>query len=93
MQGNVAGQLGAPVAQFLVLVAQDQTRTDEVTKNLVGLMGDLCNVYKQSVRDLMGNQFLIDVVKEALQSEERDVKETARWALGELQQVNELYHR
>ena len=75
------------MADFLHRVAADDSITDDVLKNLVGLMGDLAKVYGAKVGQLMSNQFLVKAVHNALQCEESEVRETAQWALSELKKV------
>nr|VDD47000.1 unnamed protein product [Brassica oleracea] len=70
--------------QFVELVSKDSLSRDEsVTKAAVAAMGDLADVVGEKIKPLFSNfTFCGEFLNECLDSEDDDLKDTARWTQG-----------
>lgn len=75
------------IAEFLMRVAGDTNKTDDVLKNLVGLMGDLAKVYKAKIATILNQQVFVAALSEGCLHEDEDIVSTAKWAHSEIIQI------
>ncbi|KAF8098800.1 hypothetical protein N665_0257s0014 [Sinapis alba] len=69
--------------QFVELVSKDSLRDESVTKAAVAAMGDLADVIGDKTKHLFNNfTFCGEFLNECLDSEDEDLKVTARWTQG-----------
>ncbi|CAD5322468.1 Armadillo-type fold [Arabidopsis suecica] len=69
--------------QFVELVSKDPLRDESVTKAAVAAMGDLADVVGENTKQLFQNfTFFGEFLNECLESEDEDLKVTARWTQG-----------
>ncbi|XP_010486444.1 PREDICTED: importin subunit beta-1-like [Camelina sativa] len=69
--------------QFVEVVSKDSLRDESVTKAAVAAMGDLADVVGENPKQLFRNfTFCGEFLNECLQSEDEDLKVTARWTQG-----------
>jgi hypothetical protein len=76
------------LVNFINVIANDNTIDIEVFKNTVTVIGDLANVYGKKVKDLLKQQTIIKLVKEACMSQDPDVKEQGIYAKEQLEKLN-----
>lgn len=62
------------------LVVNDVNHTEELIKANVGLLGDLASAVPLEVRQIMQQQWVKQLIEEALRSSDKSTRETARWA-------------
>ncbi|CAA7051050.1 unnamed protein product [Microthlaspi erraticum] len=69
--------------QFVEVVSKDSLRDEGVTKAAVAAMGDLADVVGEQTKPLFSNfTFCGEFLNECLESEDDDLRDTARWAQG-----------
>ncbi|PIN26309.1 Karyopherin (importin) beta 1 [Handroanthus impetiginosus] len=69
--------------QFIELVAKDEQRDEGVTKAAVAVLGDLADALGSNIKTLFENcKFCTLLLRECLQSDDEQLKETATWAQG-----------
>ncbi|CAM9708140.1 unnamed protein product, partial [Phaeothamnion confervicola] len=75
------------IVQFLTAVAQNETRSDDVTSKTVGLIGDIAKNIGPSAKPALSVPQLGQLVKRELQSDDDTQKSTAQWALKHLESL------
>lgn len=59
-----------PVIQFLQRASSDDTKTEEVLKSCIGLVGDLADCFGPRMRPIMAQPFVVNMLQEGSQYEE-----------------------
>ncbi len=53
-----------PVIQFLQCASSDETKTDEVLKGCIGLLGDLADCFGDRMKPIMSQPFVVNMLEE-----------------------------
>jgi len=69
-----------PLGVFVTVVAQDNSRSDAVSKVCVGVLGDLASALGAKVAPVFQNPVIGQFVKDMCKSQNQSVKDTAKWA-------------
>lgn len=75
------------IIQFLRRVAVYENNSDEVVKNLVGLLGDLANVYKGKIVPHIADAAFVNLIVRTCKDDDDSMVELARWAFTELELI------
>jgi len=67
------------LVNFVAHVFNDPSRTDSVTRAAVGVLGDLGHAFKASVKPLLQQQFVRDMIRECLASDLDSTRDVAKW--------------
>lgn len=68
------------VFNFIAVVASDKDRSDSVTRNCIGVIGDLVSALGPDVRDLLRIQNLDSLIADGLKSDEQTTIQVSKWA-------------
>ena len=67
--GDAMGQHVQPLFEFLRIVFIDTNRTEEVTRPMIGLIGDLADAFSQGqIKELLQSEWVASLIKEGRQS-------------------------
>lgn len=76
--------------EFIKIVAQDENTDQEVFRCAVNVIGDLANVYGLKVRQLLSQDWILQLVRDATSSGDHDVRQTGAYATKQLKKINLL---
>mmetsp|Transcript_32889 Transcript_32889/g.47518 ORF Transcript_32889/g.47518 Transcript_32889/m.47518 type:complete len:856 (+) Transcript_32889:71-2638(+) len=68
------------IVEFLCRSTEDQHRSDEVLKSAIGLLGDMGQTFGLKMQALYQQRFVMELVRQGLSSDEKDIIEVATWA-------------
>ncbi|XP_059644028.1 importin subunit beta-1-like [Cornus florida] len=78
--------------QFIELVSRDKKREESVTQAAVAVLGDLADALGSNVKILFKDrEFCMEFLGECLQSNDKQLKETATWTQGMIGRVFSVY--
>lgn len=68
------------LVNFIKTIAHDDTVDEDLFSKAVSMIGDLANIYGAQIKPLLENQFIRDMVEEAMKSNDKKVQEIGKWA-------------
>eukprot|EP01112_Ceratiomyxa_fruticulosa_P013181 TRINITY_DN3691_c0_g1_i3.p1 TRINITY_DN3691_c0_g1~~TRINITY_DN3691_c0_g1_i3.p1 ORF type:complete len:854 (-),score=220.38 TRINITY_DN3691_c0_g1_i3:421-2982(-) len=67
------------LVNFVAHVYADQSRTESLTRVALGVLGDIGHSFGPSVKSLLQQQFVRDLVRECLSSDNDSTRDVAKW--------------
>jgi importin subunit beta-1 len=75
------------LVNFICLISQDETVDEVVFKSAVSVIGDLANVYGSKIKPWLSKEQIVRMVEDALGSQDKETKETAKWVEKQLKKI------
>lgn len=85
---NAFNQYVDNLLAFLKTISNDETIDQEVFKNAVNVIGDLANVYGQKIKQLLSQEFVMNMVMEALKSKDAETRKSGAFAQKQMREIS-----